>query len=199
VFEIRFDEAKIKQVERQLRGIPRALPKVMTRGLNRTATEARTKTSRLIAAESGMRVGDVRKNITLIKANYAHWRSAVRISRKRVSLRYLNPRQTSRGLSVKAGRKRITLRRAFSALKGWFIRQPEGGGYAGVIGARTAWYWEEGALVGRLPISRIRGPVLSQIFEGAQAEANRIHRESMARLEKNIHDQVRLILQRRAG
>jgi len=51
----------------------------------------------------------------------------------------------------------------------------------------------------RLPIVELKGPSLGQVFVGAQDEANRIYRESLARLEKNIHDQVKLILSRRAG
>jgi len=43
----------------------------------------------------------------------------------------------------------------------------------------------------------LRGPSLGQVYVNAQDAANQIHRESLSRLEKNIHDQVRLILKAR--
>lgn len=198
MFEIRYDDAKIKQLERELRGFGKnALPQVMSRGLNRTATEARTATSRFISKESGIRVSDVRKRIMLHRASYRNWRSAVTISRKRLSLRYLNPRATSRGLSVKSGKRRVTIKKAFPALKGWFIRLPQAGGYKQTLGIQQAVEIDQLEKVGRLPIGRIRGPILARIYADAPAEAARIHSEHLVKLEKNIHDQVQLILKRR--
>ena len=198
MFEIRYDDAKIKQLERELRGFGKtALPRIMSRGLNRTATQARTATSRMVAKESGIRVGDVRKRVYLQKASYRNWRSTVQISRKRLSLRYLNPKQTKRGLSVKSGRKRITIRKAFFALKGWFIRLPEAGGYKQVLSVEQAAEIDAMKKVGRLPVGRIRGPILAQVYADAQDQANQIHHEHLIKLERNIHDQVQLILRRR--
>lgn len=198
MLEIRYDDAKIKQVERELRNFgASALPKVMSRGLNRTATQARTATSRMISKESGVKVGDVRRRIQLHRATYSNWRSAITVSRKRLSLRYLNPKQTQRGLSVKSGSKRVTIKHAFYVLKGWFIRLPAAGGYKMTLGVEQAAEIDEIKKVGRLPIGRIRGPILAQIYVNAQQKAEQIHREHLIKLEKNIHDQVQLTLRRR--
>lgn len=55
------------------------------------------------------------------------------------------------------------------------------------------------ALVPRLPIGRIKGPFLSAYFSSLGEVRAALHRESQQKLAKNIHDQVKLILQRRAG
>jgi len=196
MLEIRFDEEKIKQVQRELRNFPKALPKVMSRGLNRTAMSARTQVSRFLSKRTGVKVKDVRNRLFLQKASYTNWRSGVGVSRKRLSLSLLGPKRTTRGLSVKHRGKRVTIRRAFPALKGWFIRQEEGRRSGSTIGVEAAMSME-GKLVGRLPISRIKGPILSWLYEGAKDDVNRIQAESAKRLAKNIHDQVNLILKRK--
>ena len=198
MLEIRYDDAKIKQLQRELRSFGQnALPRVMSRGLNRTATQARTASARLLSKETGVKVGDVRDRLLLQKASYTKWRSAVLISGKRLSLRYLSPKKTGRGLSVKSGRRRITIRRAFFAIKGWFIRLPESGGYKQTLDVAQAAEIDAMKKVGRLPIGRIRGPILSRVFKEAQSEVNRIHGEHLIKLQKNIHDQVQLTLRRR--
>jgi len=182
MFEIRYDDSQLKQLERTLRGIPRALPKVMSRGLNRTATEARTKIVRTLSTQSGLKQKDVRSATILQRASYSHWRSAIQISRKRIPVMSFGARQTKKGVTYKKGRSRVLIRSAFIATMA--------SGHTGVF-KRLA--------TARLPIVELKGPSLGQVFVGAQDEANRIYRESLARLEKNIHDQVKLILSRRAG
>jgi len=197
MLEIRFDDQKLKKFEQELRNIPRALPRVMSRALTRTASSARTQTARSLAQRTGLKIKDVRDRILLQKASYANWRSAIRISGKRLSLQYLRPRQISKGLSVQYERKRIVIRTAFPALHGWFIRLPEAGGYKQTIGVKEAQQIDTRKKVGRKPIARIRGPILSQIFVQAEDQAKRIYQDSLRLLEKNVHDQVDLILRRR--
>jgi hypothetical protein len=200
MFEVRVNDRDLKRLERQLAGIPRAMPRVMSAGLNRTATGARTKIARTLAGETGIKVGSVRQRLSLIKATHARWRSGVRVSSKRLSLSVLQPRETRRGLTVKHGRKRVLIRRAFSARKQWFIRQPISGTQKGILGVGEALAIGDQKLVARLPVGAIKGPILARVFAGAESEAARIHAESMNLLAKNIHDQVRRILaQRRAG
>jgi len=181
MFEIRYDDNKIKRLQRELRGFGKnSLPKVMSRGLNRTATEARTKTSRMLAKEIGIKVGDVRKKIVLVRASYRNWRSGITISRKRIPLIRFGARQVKKGVTYKKDRKRVLIRHAFVSTMS--------SGHTGVFKRKFS---------SRLPISELRGPSLGQVYTGAAEQAGRIHRESMRRLEKNIHDQVNLILKRR--
>ena len=180
MLEIKFDDEKLKQVQRVLRDFPKALPKVMSRGLNRTAISARTQISRSLAKRIGLKIKDVRGMLALQRASYSNWRSAVRISGKRFGLIKFGARQTKKGVTYKKGRKRILIRHAFVATmktghRGVFMRKGPG----------------------RLPIKELRGPSLSQVYKGSREEVNRIQIESAARLQKNIHDQVNLILRRR--
>lgn len=177
LFAIRFDDQKLNQVEQALRDIPRALPRVMSRGLNRTATQARTEVSRNLSRRIGLRVKDVRSRVTLQKASYSNWRSIVKISRKRLPLIRLKAKQARTGVTYKLGRSRILVRHAFIAT------MPSS--HVGVFRRK---------LTGRLPIVELRGPSLGQVFTDAQDEANRIYRQSLARMEKNIMDQINLIL-----
>ena len=178
---IRFDDDKIKKLERELRNFPRALPKVMSRALTRTATSARTQISRSLASRIGIKIKDVRTRLTLTKATYSNWRSRVGISGRRFGLIKFAARQTKKGVTYrKGGRSRVLIRHAFIATmpsghRGVFIRK------AGP----------------RLPIAEMRGPSLAQVFKGTRGEVDRIQAESLAKLGKNIHDQVNLILKRK--
>jgi len=181
MFEIRYDNNKIKQLERELAGFPKnSLPKVMSRALNRTATEARTKTSRMLAGEIGLKVKDVRERITLSRASYRNWRSSIKISRRRIPLIRFGAKQTKKGVTYKKAGERVLIRHAFVTTMA--------SGHTGVFKRKFS---------SRLPISELRGPSLGQVYVNAQDAANQIHRESLRRLEKNIHDQVQMILRRR--
>jgi len=180
MLEIKFDDVKLKQVQRVLRDIPKALPKVMSRGLNRTATSARTQISRSLAKEIGLKIKDVRGKLSLQRATYSNWRSAVGVSSKRFGLIKFRARQTKKGVTYKKGRKRILFRHAFIATmktghRGVFLRKGPA----------------------RLPIQELKGPSLAQVYKGARDDVNRIQAESAKRLAKNIHDQVNLILKRK--
>jgi len=181
MIDIRFDKDKIEKLRRELRGFPaNSLPKVMSRGLNRTATQARTKTARMISKEAGLKVKDARERITLKRASYRHWRSSIKISRRRIPLLRFSARQTKKGVTYKRGRERVLIRHAFLATMS--------SGHTGVFKRKFS---------RRLPVSELKGPSPGQVFTGAQEKANAIYRESMQQLAKNIHDQVRLILKRR--
>ena len=180
MLEIRFDDQKLKQLEKELRGIPKALPKVMSRALNRTAMSARTEISRNLSRRIGLKIKDVRDRLTLIRASYSNWRSAVTVSRKRFGLISFGARQTRKGVTYKKGGGRVLIRHAFIATMK--------SGHTGVFKRK---------LSSRLPIAELRGPSLGQVYMGAADEAASIHRRSLDKLNKNIHDQVQLILKKR--
>lgn len=216
MFEIRYDDRQLKELERTLAGIPRALPKVMSRALNRTATEARTKISRGLGSEmKGLRIKDIRDRIIIDKATYSNWRALVRIGKRRIPLLALKARQTRKGVTYFKGRNRVLISSAFIATmvgakgggaadlhttasqrrgewlqSGLTLSEVEGKSHTGVYMRKSS---------SRLPLVGLAGPSLAQVFTGAEDVANRIYAESLARLEKNIHDQVQLILRRRAG
>ena len=184
MFEIRVDDKSLKKLEKTLAGIPRAMPRVMSRGLNRTATQARTLTSRCLSKRTGLKVGAVRKSTKIYKATYSRWRAAIAMNNRKIPLIRFKAKQTKKGVTYKdyATRMRTLITHAFIAV------MPSG--HRGVFLRET---------VKRLPITEQKGPSLMDIFSGARDEAAGIQRESAAKLAKNIHDQVQLILRRRAG
>ena len=109
--EIKFDKRKLENIQRQLRDIPRAMPKVMSRAINRTATSARAEIARKIAGEINVKQSTVKKSIRTTKATYSFWQSVLRISSRRIPLMQFKARQTKTGVSYRiekaAGRKKL--------------------------------------------------------------------------------------------
>ena len=214
MLEIRYDNDKIKRLERELRGFPKnSLPKVMSRALNRTASEGRTRLSRLLSQKLGLKVKDVRDRIILSKATYSNWRAFLRISRRRIPLLAFKARQTFKGVTYSKGGNRVLIAHAFiqtmvgkkGGRKGdlhttakyrraeWFgsgltLDQIDEVSHGGVYKRKSS---------SRLPIQGLAGPSLGRVFVGTPELAKLIVDTSMQRLGKNIHDQVQLILKRR--
>jgi len=196
---IRFDDDKIKKLERELRNFPRALPKVMSRALTRTAKSARTEMSRSITGISGLgkkgKSGrSVLQRLKLSKATYSNWRAFITISKRRLGVIDLKARETNKGVTYKkiGSRSRILIRHAFIATmpsghRGVFLRATHAKKkYVPMMGKKKEAIYE------------LRGPSLAQLWTaGMAAEVNRIRAESAQRLQKNIHDQVNLILKRK--
>jgi len=182
MFEIRYNEQDLRNLQEALKDVPRAMQAIMSRALNRTAMMARTQIGRTFSRRIGLRIKDVRQRVILQKASYTNWRSAVAISNKRLPLIKLKAKQTRKGVTYRqiGSRERILVRHAFIAT------MPSG--HRGVFRRATS---------GRLPIRELKGPSLFEVFENAQAEANQIYLESAKRLEQNIADQVKVILARR--
>ena len=182
--EIKFDQAKLNAVRRQLAGFPRALPKVMSRAINRTATSARTKITSAIRDEVKIKLSAVRKSVRLRTASYGRWQADLAISPFRTPLIHFDAQRRKTGISYvinpKAGRKMI---------KSAFI-QTMASGHRGVFRRRGK---------SRLPIVELFGPSVGAVFEETPAIAARIMAESGQDLTKNINDQVRMILDRARG
>lgn len=194
MIEIRLEDHKIRQFERMLAGIPNALPRVMSRGLNRTATEARTQASRRLSQATGLRVKDIRPRIVLKRATYKNWRSAIEFRAGGMPVVRFPHEPTTEGVTYRPSRrKHVLIRHAFRATMpsghtGVFLRARYAKGRYIPMKSRP----KREAIYEQ----KVR---LQDVFLESQAEMNRVYIESLARLEKNIHDQVQLILRRRAG
>jgi len=195
MFEIRIDETALKRFERQLAAVPRGLPRAMSRGLNRTATEARTKVTRYIKGETGLRLKDVRKRVTIQKATYQKWYAFLKFNTKAIYVSSYGARQTKKGVSFSSGRGRKLIRHAFIAtmpsghISVW-RRRPEAAFSTGTA--------PSGLRKNRLPISKVMRMSGREMFALAKGIFDTAEKESRARLEKNINDQVQLILRRAA-
>ena len=183
MIEIRFDDAKLKQLEKELKGIPRALPKVMSRSLNRTASSARTDITDSIYKKTKIKKKYIRRGLKQIRATYRNWRSAVLGKYYAVPLISMWARQTKKGVTYRkiGAKNRILIRHAFIAKMQ--------SGHKGVFKRR---------LKSRLPIDELYGPSLThQWFESNRDKVKAIIDESRSKLAQSVHDQVQLILKRR--
>jgi len=83
---VKFDKAKLAAIQKTLKGVPGAMPKVMARGINKTAAAAAAEIKRQVAGETTVKKKDVSKAIKISKANYNRWQADVNINDRRIPL-----------------------------------------------------------------------------------------------------------------
>jgi len=208
--EIQFEEAKLKRIERMLKGVPGAMPKVMSRGINRTATMSRTEIIRQIQAKIKIKQKGIKKGLTLEKATRNKWAASIGISTKRIPLIYFNARKAKKGVTYQidssGARKQIKADELFS---GGFIATMKKTGHEGVFvrrkirmttkieqlfkGKGVSERSNRGVIVERF------GPSLGHYFEAASGIAADIQSKTGELLEKNIDDQIKLLLEKRGA
>lgn len=180
--EVKFDKRKFRNLQRTFSDFPRAIPKIISRAINRTSITARAQIARRIAEKVTARVSDIKKKISRTKATYRHWVSTLSISAKRIPLKSFKPRQIAKGVTYKiektSGRKLVMS--AFLAT----MRS----GHTGVFKRKSD---------SRLPIIELHGPSLGQVFEGTSSIVRAVQRSTGKMLEKNIDDQLKLQLEKR--
>lgn len=180
---VKFDDARLRAIRRMLSSVPGAMPRVMTRGINRTANSARAETTRQLGAKVNVRRSSIRKKIDLVKATYSRWLARLGISRKRISLiSFKGTRPVKKGVAyrIETGGARQVVPSAFE--------QTTAAGVRGVFKRKTE---------SRYPLVFLRGPSLGQIFEKGSMILERVKIFSAEKLEKNIDDQVKLLLSKR--
>ncbi len=182
MFEIRIHDSEVKALERQIKRLGGQMGTLMSRALNKTATTARAEISRELSSRVGIRVTKIKDLVRLHKATSSNWRAAITLSGRRFSLVDLKARQIKGGVSYRQAstRSRVLIKSAFIAT------MPSG--HVGAFRRKDR---------SRLPIQELRGPSLAGLYGGAYDLSSRILRESQARLEQNIANQVQLILNRK--
>jgi len=179
--DIQFDRRDIARVQRLLRDVPNALPKVMSRAINKAAAGARTRVTRRVAKLVTLRQKDVRDQLKLRRATYRKWTAVLTIGGKRFALARFGARQTRRGVTYRisraAGRKRIA--------RGFLATMP--GGHEGAYERRDR---------PRLPVGEKRGPSVMGVFEGPARLAAEILSAAGVDLERFVDAQVGLVLER---
>ena len=174
---LQFDEVNF-----QFKGdIPRGMSKVMSRGINKTATSARAEIARRIGREVNIKQGSIKNKITKSKASYSRWQAMLGISSKRISLiSFKTTKQTKKGVTY-----RIDIGGARKLVPSAFIGTPRRTGVKGVLKRMTP---------RRSPLAWLRGPSLGQVFEGAGGIAKEVVEATGKKLEKNIDAQIKHIL-----
>ena len=179
--EVVMDEAQLKDIERMFAGIPRALPKVVARALNKTATFARAEVVHEIATQVIIKQAEIRRNIVLKRASWRHWVASLRIKGRRIPLIAFRARQTKRGATYQITRTggRRKLPHAFLAT------MPSG---HEMVAERKG--------AARLPIRALWGPSVVGVFEGAMGLSARLLGNANRRLAVEISRQVEVLSRR---
>jgi len=154
-------KADVRDVTRMLNKVERkVVPQAASTALNKTARQVNTKISRHISATSGIKVGEVKKRIQLLKASKNRLASSLWARGGRVPIDQLKgARQTKTGVRYNRGDGRKSTRRHAFMHNGKAFRRKSLGG---------------GKLVARLPIERQKGP--SVPLEFIRNESERIMR-----------------------
>ena len=77
--EIKFDEKRLDEIRKMLRDIPNAMPKVMSRGINRTQKSSLSEIAKKIAAEITLKQKTIKKSIRLESATYTRWQAKINL------------------------------------------------------------------------------------------------------------------------
>lgn len=182
--EITIQQDRLRQIGRMLDGVRNGLPKVVTRSINRTATQARGIAVRELAAVTGMKQKDLRREgVRLLRASWAKWRARLFFDGDSYSLglEWYQSVQTAEGVQYRVGSKTFVERGAFLAT----MRS----------GHRGVWRREGKP---RLPIY--------ELFEdsiAAQAERSgilaRVQSRAGIELERQLDIQVKVLLEKNRG
>lgn len=197
MFTIRFDDDKLKELQRELKNFPnRALKQVMSRSLNRTAAKARTELVRLGSKKLGWKQKYVRPYITIKKATYSNWRSSLRFPIRSIDVIHLKAKELKQGVSYKDPMTGTRKKEPHAFIyemptKGWqvWLRSIHFLGYRKYINWR-----------GRKmeALFKMRAPSLYKLLmEHASGQTKQIVEKSRILLQKNIHEQVELILKKK--
>ncbi|HOL31681.1 MAG TPA: phage tail protein [Anaerohalosphaeraceae bacterium] len=198
MIEIKLDEKKLAQVQALLRSIPKGMPKVMSRAINKTAGKARTDLTKALADKVALKKKYIRDNIKLRKASYRRWQADLSLAYWPINLRHFGARQTKTGVSYQIFKDggRALLEHAFIVErfgKNVFKRLAPDDDPEGIVTRHGG----SAPSVPRLPISIQRGPSLKEIYTEDSALPARTMADAMQNLERNVDMQIRVLLERR--
>lgn len=160
MLKIKFDA---KQIVKRAEKRRRAVDKAHIQALNRTASGVRTDGSRKIKEQVNLKVGFIKKQMNVVKANKNRPQAKVVTSGKPIPIINVGARQTRKGVTVKVKRQgqRRTIKSAFIAT------MPQG--HTGVFrrtGRRTA--------SGKQQIKEIWTTTASQAMRGAEVSRSNL-------------------------
>lgn len=163
------------------RKFPRAMPRILSRAINKVAGAARTFIVRVVAGQISIKQKDLKQqNVKLRKASFRRLVAVILIMGGRIPLKRFAARQTKKGATYRiqktGGRKTVA---------GAFIVETMGGHV----------FRRKGKT--RMPIAKLFGPSVPQVVEDvAELAENTLNRRIGNNLEKEITTQTTLVLQR---
>ena len=204
--EVKVNEAQLRRVQRVFKAVPREVPGIMSRAINRTAKWGRGEIARKLSRETGIKQKNVRHTIRLYKATRKKWQAELSLGPKskidiyvgktgmhdikmapgkilrHIPLVAFRTRQTKKGVSYTMTGRQGLLKSAFKQImprsghKGVFIRRGQS----------------------RLPIDQVFGPTLGGLYAGTPAVARKVRAGASERLAKEVDNQIDYILKRKA-
>lgn len=189
--ELTVNERQLKEIQRILRGVPRALPKVVSRAINKSATRARAESVRKLAKHVNLKQKRIREDIQIQKATYSNWSAAVQARGSTIPIReFATTKIVPAGAGFHRPKRGITymIERAAGRRdkpRGFFARMDSG--HIGV-------FVREGKE--RLHIHEQFGPSVGGTFANALSLIAAVTRDAYQNLEKNLDTQVDLILRK---
>jgi hypothetical protein len=197
--KVQYPDAKLKRLERLFREFPQDLQRVMPRAINRTMRTTRALAARQIKSETPkLRVGDIKKRMYEDKATRAAWRAKLSLNPYALSLSQFAYKPTKAGVPFAIQDGRVIAKRAFRVRGSGavLVRESEEFGWDGFDYKDGDFEGIEN-LVGRLPIHKLLGPSLSELYSDSAGTVARVTREAGKTLNKNIDQQVNYALIRR--
>ena len=178
--EIKFDEVKMKRLQRMFRTMPGKLPQVMSRAINKTSKSAKTQIVKELRKDINSTAKGINKAIRSTRATTSTWQSIINILDRRIPLISFKAKPTKKGTTYKV---RVSGGRELA--ESAFIQTMKSG-HKGVCKRKRG--------VKRNPIRELFGPAPGKAFEGASGIAANVTAEAYKNLEKNIDSQIDLIL-----
>ena len=200
--QIKIEDQELKEFECRLGATANALPKVVSRGINRTADQGRTLISRRLREQMKLRDRDIKARLTIApRATYGRWLSRINIGTGGIPVLGFGARQTAAGVTWApplAMGLRALIPHAFKATMpsghtGIFIRE-EKGKDRHPRRIRVGEISELAELVKRSPILAVIGPSLAEAYFNVGGLAASCEKEVAGKLIPNINDQIYLIL-----
>lgn len=131
-------KADIKKVTKQLTRIQKkAIPKATKRALNRTAAQVRTEAARAISKKTGMKVGQIKKHLIKINAQFNKLTAEVVAKKYSPNLvEYMTASQIKRAMARKGAGVRAKAWRTNKEYRGSFVGRGKNSGKT-LVYART--------------------------------------------------------------
>jgi hypothetical protein len=181
--EVKLDPNDVARIERMLSYVPKAIPRIFSRGLNKTATTARKESAQKLSKATGMKVNIVRRMILLVPATSRRWISKITVYARRVPYIRLCKISGVKDKAAFTAPENIPMWVKGKGMPDSPFIQMMPRGHLGIFDRMGP---------PRLPIREVFGPSFAEIFGGSQEIVDEIYRNASKNLAKNIENQVSL-------
>ena len=205
---IEVDEEQLAGIRSAVGGIPGALPRIVSRAINKVISHARAEATRSLASDTGLKGKDIRKRLLLNLAHAKRLSATLSISRKRIPLIEFGSRTLTKagkyaGFSyrVKKGEKRTKVR--YNKSSSEYVRAAHSvalsagpvflgrmkTGHVGYFTRAKGW-----KISPRLPIVELKGPSLGHVMVN-KIIVHQVLAVAGVRLADELQQQLKVFIQ----